>query len=40
MIFQIKGLKSGQIEKWTPFLLGQFFITINFVAWPKKIPSP
>ena len=36
--FKIQGLKSGQIKKWTLLLLSQFFMTRNFVAWPKKIP--
>ena len=38
-IDKIKGPKNGQIKKWTPLLLSQFFITRNFVAWLKKIPS-
>ena len=36
---KIKGLKSGWIKKRSPLLISQFFISRNFVAWPKKIPS-
>ena len=37
--FKSKVLKVVELKKRTPLLLSQFFISRNFVAWLKKIPS-